>query len=184
MDSDQERLSQRCADIALLVMDVDGVLTDGGIIHTDSGTELKRFHVRDGSAIRIWQQQGKKAAFLSGRSSPAVAARARELGMETVIQGASDKLEGYRRILSQTGVRPEQTCVVADDLPDVPVLANCRLAVAVADACPEVRTMAHYVTRRAGGAGAVRETVELILRTQNCWDRVVEEYRNRKLADC
>jgi YrbI family 3-deoxy-D-manno-octulosonate 8-phosphate phosphatase len=184
MNTTEEPLSRRCADIDLLVMDVDGVLTDGGIIHTDNGTELKRFHVRDGSAIKVWQQQGKKAAFLTGRSSLAVATRARELGIETVIQGASDKLEAYRQILSQTGMRPEQTCVVADDLPDIPVLVNCRLAVAVADACPEVRTMAHYVTQRAGGTGAVRETVELILRTQKRWDRVGEEYRNRTLADC
>jgi YrbI family 3-deoxy-D-manno-octulosonate 8-phosphate phosphatase len=174
-------LIDRCAKIELLVLDVDGVLTDGGIIYTEEGTELKKFHVRDGSAIKIWQRQSKRLAFLSGRSSGAVALRASELGVEIVLQGISDKLQGFQQILEQTDKRPEQACFVGDDLPDLPVLANCGFAVGVADACAEVIELAHHVTRLPGGKGAVRETIELILRAQNRWNGAVVGFRNGKL---
>src|SRR5262249_40305874 len=144
-------------------------------------TELKKFHVRDGSAIKLWQRQSKRLAFLSGRTSGAVALRSSELGVETVLQGVSDKLQGFQQILLQTDKQPEQACFIGDDLPDLPVLANCGFAVAVADACAEVIELAHYVTRLPGGKGAVRETIEVILRAQNQWNRAVEEFRNRKL---
>src|SRR5207302_1911975 len=106
---------------------------------------------------------------ISGRSSRAVEVRAAELGISFVLQGAADKRPAYQRVLTEMGVRAEQVCFVGDDVPDLPILHNCGLAVAVADACPEVRTAAHYVTSTAGGRGAVRETVELILRCQNRW---------------
>jgi 3-deoxy-D-manno-octulosonate 8-phosphate phosphatase (KDO 8-P phosphatase) len=133
--------------------------------------------VRDGSAIKLWRQQSKEAAFLTGRTSRAVELRAAELGVTRVVQGTRDKLEGFRQILHETGMKPQQACFIGDDLPDLPVLANCGLAVAVADACPEVAAQAHYVTRAAGGMGAVRETIELVLRSQNHWDNIVEQYR-------
>jgi YrbI family 3-deoxy-D-manno-octulosonate 8-phosphate phosphatase len=162
-------LADRCAGIELLVVDVDGVLTDGGIVHGSGGLEMKRFHVRDGFGLRAWQRVGKRAALITGRSSPVVEVRAREVGIDFVFQGAADKWPAYRGLLEQTGLAPEAVCYIGDDLPDLPPLRHCGLAVAVADGCPEVRAQAHYVTERPGGGGAVREVIELVLRCQGQW---------------
>src|SRR5262249_43387571 len=159
-------LAERCARIELLLLDVDGVLTDGSIVYTDDGIELKRFHVRDGSGLMIWQHVGKRAALISGRTSRAVEGRAAELGIAPAIQGKGEKLPALREVLNAVGVQPEQVCAIGDDVPDLPVLRRCGLAVAVADACPEVIADADYVTRAVGGRGAVRETIELILSSQ------------------
>jgi 3-deoxy-D-manno-octulosonate 8-phosphate phosphatase (KDO 8-P phosphatase) len=159
-------LAERCAAIELLVLDVDGVLTDGGIVYGDPGVEWKRFHVRDGSGLKFWQEAGKRVAIISGRTSRVVEMRAAELGISAVAQGAADKLAAYRALTAASGLTAAQACVVGDDVPDLPVLANCGLAVAVADACAEARAAAHYVTQMAGGQGAVREVIELILRCQ------------------
>jgi 3-deoxy-D-manno-octulosonate 8-phosphate phosphatase (KDO 8-P phosphatase) len=169
-------LAERCERIELLALDVDGVLTDGRIVYSDNGVEVKAFHVRDGSGLKLWQLEGKRAAVITGRTSSVVNVRAAELGIAPVIQGAADKLAGFRRLLAEVPVAPEQVCYVGDDLPDLPVLRRCGLAVAVADACAEVRARAHYVTRARGGCGAVREVVELILRCQGRWRQVVERY--------
>jgi 3-deoxy-D-manno-octulosonate 8-phosphate phosphatase (KDO 8-P phosphatase) len=174
-------LSDRCARVELLVLDVDGVLTDGSIVYGDDGVEVKAFHVRDGSGLKLWQREGKRAAVISGRTSRAVEVRAAELGIDPVIQGTPDKLAAYRQLLAGAGLGPEQVCFVGDDLPDLPLLVNCGLAVAVADACPEVRAEAHYVTRARGGRGAVREVIELILRRQGRWQPAVERYRGERL---
>jgi YrbI family 3-deoxy-D-manno-octulosonate 8-phosphate phosphatase len=174
-------LRQRCARIELLVVDVDGVLTDGGIVYADDGAELKRFHVRDGYALKIWRRQGKRAAVITGRRSRAVSVRCAEVGIETVLQGAEDKLAAYRQLLAAAALAPQQVGCIGDDLADLPLLGNCGLAVAVADACPEVRQDAHYVTQAPGGRGAVRETVELILHCQGQWQQVVEGYRGQRL---
>jgi 3-deoxy-D-manno-octulosonate 8-phosphate phosphatase (KDO 8-P phosphatase) len=182
MADSPDRLSQRCAPIELLLLDVDGVLTDGGIIYGDDGVELKEFHVRDGAGLQLWRRAGKRAAILTGRTSRVVEVRAAEVGISTVLQGAADKLAGYRSLLRQTGATPEQVCFVGDDLPDLPVLRNCGLPVAVADACPEALEDAHYVTGAAGGRGAVREVIELILRCQGHWQKIVEQYRNEALG--
>jgi 3-deoxy-D-manno-octulosonate 8-phosphate phosphatase (KDO 8-P phosphatase) len=167
-------LAARCAPIELLLLDVDGVLTDGGIIYADEGEELKQFHVRDGSGLKFWQLAGKRAAILTGRTSRVVDVRAREIGIAPVIQGAADKLAAFRDLLGQLALTPEQVCFVGDDLPDLPVLRACGLAIAVADACPEVRLAAHHVTRTRGGKGAVREGIELVLRAQGRWQPIVE----------
>jgi 3-deoxy-D-manno-octulosonate 8-phosphate phosphatase (KDO 8-P phosphatase) len=174
-------LQARCTAIELLIVDVDGVLTDGGIIYSDDGAELKQFHVRDGSGLQIWRFVGKRAAIITGRKSNVVAVRAAELGIDPVIQGAPEKLPAYRDLLRDGGWRPEQVCFVGDDVPDLPVLRNCGLAVAVADACPEVLADAHYVTQAAGGRGACREAIELILRCQGLWQAVVEKFRGAGL---
>jgi 3-deoxy-D-manno-octulosonate 8-phosphate phosphatase (KDO 8-P phosphatase) len=174
-------LAERCAPIELLLLDVDGVLTDGSVILAGAEVEVKAFHVRDGSALAIWRREGKQAAIVSGRNSPAVARRATELGIDRVLQGVSDKLAALRQVLADTGLRPDQVAAVGDDLPDLPVLQSVGLAVAVADACSEVRHAAHYVTLTQGGRGGVRETVELILGCQGVWGRVVERYRNERL---
>jgi 3-deoxy-D-manno-octulosonate 8-phosphate phosphatase (KDO 8-P phosphatase) len=176
-------LMQRCALIDLLVLDVDGVLTDGGIIYTDDGVELKKFHVRDGSALMIWKHAGKRSAIISGRKTKAVEVRAAELGISPVFQGETEKLPCLRQTLAATRLKPEQVCCIGDDLPDLPLLRNCGLAVAVADACPEVLAEAHFVTRTRGGKGAVREVVELILSCQGLWPKVVEHFRNQLLPE-
>jgi 3-deoxy-D-manno-octulosonate 8-phosphate phosphatase (KDO 8-P phosphatase) len=170
-------LRERCSRVELLVLDVDGVLTDGSIIYGDNGVEVKAFHVRDGSGLKAWQLAGKRAAIITGRSSRVVEVRAAELGLSPVFQGAVDKWEAYRQILAGGGWKPEQVCVLGDDLPDLPLLADCGLAVAVADACPEVRAAAHYVTNAAGGRGAVREAVEVIMRCQESWPQVLRRFQ-------
>jgi 3-deoxy-D-manno-octulosonate 8-phosphate phosphatase (KDO 8-P phosphatase) len=179
---DAVSLVDRCKSIELLLLDVDGVLTDGAIVYGGNGLELKSFHVRDGSGIKVWRQAGKKAAILSGRSSPAVDVRAKELDIEPVIQGAASKMAGYRQILATSGTIPGRVCVIGDDIPDLPLLYNCGLAVAVADACPDVIANAHYVTRAAGGRGAVREVIEMILGCQKQWQSVVARLVNESLS--
>lgn len=171
-------LQERCQRIRLLVLDVDGVLTDGGIVHGSPELETKSFHVRDGSALTFWRRAGHRSAVITGRCSPLVDRRAREVAIDFVFQGASDKLDVYQKLLEQTGMAATETCYVGDDLPDVPVLRHCGLAAAVADACPEVRADAHYITRSAGGRGAVREVIELILRCQGRWRQLLERLRN------
>jgi 3-deoxy-D-manno-octulosonate 8-phosphate phosphatase (KDO 8-P phosphatase) len=174
-------LAERCAAVRLLVLDVDGVLTAGGIQYASDGVELKTFHVRDGSALKLWRDTGRRAAIISGRASRVVEVRAAELGIDPVVQGAGDKLAAFREVLARTGLRPEQVAFVGDDLPDLPVLRNSGLAVAVADACPEVRADAQYVTRAPGGGGAVREAVELVLRCQGEWQAAVRRLRGETL---
>jgi YrbI family 3-deoxy-D-manno-octulosonate 8-phosphate phosphatase len=181
MPHNPSSLADRCARIDLLVLDVDGVLTDGGIIYADDGTELKKFHVRDGSGLKIWQYLGKRSAIITGRTSQVVTVRAAELGIEPVYQGAPEKMTAYRELLARGGWQPDQVCFLGDDVPDLPLLLHCGLAVAVADACPEVRAAAHYVTRAGGGRGAVRETIELILRCQGTWQQVVDRFRSDRL---
>jgi 3-deoxy-D-manno-octulosonate 8-phosphate phosphatase (KDO 8-P phosphatase) len=163
-------LADRCNAIELLVMDVDGVLTDGGIVYGSGGLEVKHFHVRDGSGLHAWHRAGNcRSAIVTGRSAPLVQSRADEMGVAFVIQGAADKLAALRSLLERAAVKATAVCYVGDDLPDLPPMRHCGLAVAVADACPEVRAGAHHVTRAPGGRGAVRETVELMLRCRGEW---------------
>jgi 3-deoxy-D-manno-octulosonate 8-phosphate phosphatase (KDO 8-P phosphatase) len=173
-------LAERMACIELLILDVDGVLTAGGVVYAAGESvgdwELKAFHVRDGSGVKFWREAGKRAAIITGRSSKVVARRAAELGIDPVIQGAADKLAAFEQILSLTGLKPHQAAAVGDDLPDVPVLRKAGLAVAVADACSEARRTAQFVTQSKGGQGAVRETIEWILRCQGAWQGVATRY--------
>ena len=166
--------AERLENVKLLLLDVDGVLTDGRIIYSSNGDELKSFHVRDGSALKFWQESGGRVAIVSGRTSPAVDRRAKELGINLLFQGCGEKLPSFRRILSVTGFRPDQVCAIGDDLLDLPVLKNCGVPVAVADAPAEVKAVAAYVTTAVGGAGAVRETVEWIMNGQATWRGIVE----------
>ena len=135
------------------MLDVDGVLTEGGVVYGTGGLEIKRFHVRDGSGLKAWRRAGRRSAFLSGRSSPVVDLRAVELGVDFVFQGASDKLPAYRRLLEDAALPPSAVCYVGDDLPDLPPMRDCGLAAAVADGCREARAAAHYVTRARAAAG-------------------------------
>jgi 3-deoxy-D-manno-octulosonate 8-phosphate phosphatase (KDO 8-P phosphatase) len=169
-------LVERCRRIELLLLDVDGVLTDGGITYTDQGAEIKTFHVRDGSGLKFWSAQGKKAGIITGRRSAIVERRAQELGIHAVIQGAGDKKAACERLLHEHGLKAEQACYIGDDLPDVPVMQLCGLGVAVADACPEAKQAAHFTTHAAGGRGAVREAIEWIMRAQGSWQALVAHY--------
>ncbi len=162
--------------ITMLVLDVDGVLTDGSIIYTSAGEEIKSFHVRDGAGLRYWHQAGNRAAILSGRSSPALARRAQELGITKIVTGVSDKATAFLEILEELSLSPAQTAYVGDDLPDIPVLRAAGLGIAVADAVEEVKDAAAGVTVTPGGRGAIREVVEAILRAQGSWERVLERF--------
>jgi 3-deoxy-D-manno-octulosonate 8-phosphate phosphatase (KDO 8-P phosphatase) len=172
-------LAARAARVRLLLLDVDGVLTDGRIVYADDGAELKRFHVRDGSGLKFWRDAGKRAAIVSGRTSAAVDRRAAELGVAPVLQGQGDKLPAFERVLSELGLEADEVCAVGDDLPDLPVLLRVGLAVAVADACPEVRAAADFVTPTSGGAGAVRDAVEWLMKLTGEWGAVVQSFRAR-----
>src|SRR5262245_23251086 len=168
-----QTLSERLARIEILLLDVDGVLTDGHIVYGGDGGEVKAFHVRDGSGLKAWRGLAKKAGIITGRSSKIVSLRAAELGLDAVVQGAEAKLPAFRGVLEKLGLAADQACYVGDDLPDLPVLDVSGLAVAVADACPEVIARAHYVTQRPGGNGAVREVIELILKSQGLWQAAI-----------
>jgi 3-deoxy-D-manno-octulosonate 8-phosphate phosphatase (KDO 8-P phosphatase) len=170
-------LAARCGPVELLLVDVDGVLTDGVIAVDDHGVETKHFHVRDGSAFDLWRKAGKRAAILSGRWAPAVNRRAAELGIAPVIQGASQKGAPFRQLITELGLDAAQVCYVGDDLADLPVLRAVGLAACPADAAPEVRQAAHLVAQANGGRGAIREVVEVILKHQGVWDGLVARYR-------
>jgi 3-deoxy-D-manno-octulosonate 8-phosphate phosphatase (KDO 8-P phosphatase) len=172
-----DQLAIRAAKIELLLLDVDGVLTDGSIIYTGDRLEIKRFHVRDGSGLKFWHLAGKRSAIISGRTSVAVELRAAELGISTVFQGRPEKLPAFETILRETGFKADQVCAVGDDLPDLPVLGRAGLGVAVADACPEVRDSVDYITATPGGHGAVREVIEWLLKLQGLWDGVLQSFK-------
>ena len=170
------KLEQRIAPIRLILCDVDGVLTDGGICFDNQGIETKTFHVRDGMGIRLWQNAGGTFGLLTARSSHIVKVRAAELGVDLIRQGFSDKLSVARQVMSEQRLEPSQVCYVGDDLPDIQLIDHVGLGVAVADAATEVRNAADFVTRSAGGRGAVRELVELVLQTRNLWDEVIRPF--------
>jgi YrbI family 3-deoxy-D-manno-octulosonate 8-phosphate phosphatase len=170
------KLAERCAAIRLLLTDVDGVLTDGGVLLDNQGVESKCFNIRDGLAVRLWQHAGGHAGIVTGRSSHVVKLRAAELDLEVVRQGVKDKLAEVEAIAASLGLQPEQLAYVGDDLPDVPAIRYAGLGIAVADAPEEVRNAADYVTSVAGGRGAVREVVELLLKNTGRWESVIEIY--------
>lgn len=164
-------MSQTLAEVMLLVLDVDGVMTDGSVFLDASGAETKRFNVRDGLGIKLWRRCGFKAAFLTARQSLAVERRAKELDVEIVVQGVHDKSKGLDEILAHFGVGPERAAYMGDDWPDVPVLRRVGFAMAVQDAAEEVKAAAALVTRARGGRGAVREAIEHILERKGLLER-------------
>ncbi len=172
-------LVERAQRIQLIVLDVDGVMTDGVIAIDDHGHEQKRFHVRDGSAIVGWVRSGGKVAILSGRKSRSVEHRARELGIEIVLQGNPQKIQGLHEILESTGTSADDTCFVGDDLPDLPLFRLVGLAACPSDSADEVRESAHFVSRFPGGRGAVQEVVSMLMKSQNLWQDHVQWYERR-----
>ena len=166
----------RAKKIRLLLLDVDGVLTEGRIVYDGKGREFKSFDIKDGQGIKLLQQAGLKVGILSGRRSSAVRLRARELGIEILYQKVLDKAKTLEGILQKNEIRIEQICFIGDDLADLPVLLRVGFAVAVADGVEEVKAKAHYVTHHPGGRGAVREICELILKSQGKWESVISKY--------
>jgi len=169
-------LDERCGRIRLILSDVDGVLTDGSVMLDNRGIEIKRYHIRDGVGIRLWQRAGYRFGLVTGRNSHSVQLRAAELGVEIVRQGVEDKWPSVEKIAKEFGLEADAVCFVGDDLPDLPAIRHVGLGVAVADAAEEVRSAAAYVTSLRGGGGAIRETVELILKNQNRWNDLTRKY--------
>ncbi|MCI0664569.1 MAG: HAD hydrolase family protein [Acidobacteria bacterium] len=165
-----EQIIARARKVRLLLVDCDGVLTDGSLYLTTLDDEVyeatKVFHVHDGHGVRLAHDAGLKIGVISGRSSAALAARAAELQITLLYQGVADKLEVYEQIKLLEGLSDEQIAYIGDDLPDLTVLSRAGLAVAVQDAVEEIRELVHFITKKPGGRGAVRETIELILKAQ------------------
>jgi 3-deoxy-D-manno-octulosonate 8-phosphate phosphatase (KDO 8-P phosphatase) len=166
----------RARRVKLLVLDVDGVLTDGRMTLTERGDELKSFHTHDGMGVNLARRAGIKVALVTGEKSAIGRMRGTKLGVEEVVLGSRRKAETVEELCAKLGVPLEDTAFMGDDLLDIPALERVGLAVAPANAVPEVRRMVDVVTRASGGAGAVRECVELILRAQGAWDRTVRGF--------
>jgi len=162
--------------VKMVVVDVDGVLTDGRIILDGEGNELKHFHVRDGSGLRYLQRVGIECAIITGRTSAAVARRADELGIVRVYQGAKVKLDAYEDLLGATGLADDEICYIGDDLPDLPIMKRVGFPACPADAVDLVKRVSSYVANLTGGHGAVREIAEHIMRGQGKWDLVLQRY--------
>jgi len=175
-----DEVTSRAAKIRLLLMDVDGVLTDGKLYFFPDAAgntiETKGFDSQDGIALHWIHWYGIKAGVISGRNSPATVERARQLKFEYVFQGTIEKVPIFEQILADAQLRPDQVAYVGDDFTDVILFERVGLAVATANARPEVKQLAHYVTRAPGGGGAVREVCELLLEAQGHWDKILEKY--------
>jgi 3-deoxy-D-manno-octulosonate 8-phosphate phosphatase (KDO 8-P phosphatase) len=169
-------MEERLKNIKLLILDVDGVMTDGRIIFDSNGVESKFFNVKDGHGIKMAQRAGIEFAIISGRHSQVVANRAAELGIVHVYQKATDKLTPYLDILEKTGLDDAQVAFMGDDVIDIPVLRRVGFAAAPADAVEEVLPHVHFITNNRGGWGAVREVCDLLLKGQESWETITARY--------
>ena len=165
-------IDEKAKNIQLLILDVDGVMTDGRIVMNDLGQEIKFFNVKDGHGIRLLLTAGIDVAIITGRESEAVRRRALDLGITSVYQGIKHKESVCKKIMEEKGLEKEQVCCMGDDLPDIPMLRCAGLPVAVADATYETRESALFVTRAPGGYGAVREMCEIILKAKGAWPEI------------
>jgi 3-deoxy-D-manno-octulosonate 8-phosphate phosphatase (KDO 8-P phosphatase) len=173
---ENHEVERRARRIKLLLMDCDGVLTDGRLWLTADGDEQKTFDVRDGQGISLCHRAGLKTGIISGRTSSAVDRRAEDLKMAYVRQYAKDKVRALDEILREARLSEDECAYIGDDLGDVPVLQRVELAIAVADAVAETKQVAHYVTRSPGGRGAVREVCEIILKAQGRWEELMHHF--------
>ena len=174
-DISQDVLS-RAAKVTTLVLDVDGVLSDGRIIYDEFGDELKCFDVQDGAGLVFWKRAGLKSAIITSRRAKLIKRRAKELGVDFLAQKALKKSAVLEMLMKRWRLLPEQVCAMGDDLMELPLLRRVGLAVAVSNAVEEVKAASHYVTQRPGGRGAVREVVDLILKTKGLWDDLLRSY--------
>jgi 3-deoxy-D-manno-octulosonate 8-phosphate phosphatase (KDO 8-P phosphatase) len=168
--------NHRLEQVRLLLLDVDGVLTAGEIVYSDSGEQLKFFNVRDGLGIRLLEDAEIKVGIVTGRGGRALRHRCDNLGIDLIFEGTRDKARVLPEIEKKTGVAADRTGFMGDDLPDLPIMRRVGLAIAVADAHPLVKTAAHIVTQAPGGRGAVREACEMILKAQKRWDDLMEKH--------
>lgn len=169
-------VERRAARVKLLLMDCDGVLTDGRVTLLENGDEQKSFHTRDGHGLVLLHRAGLRSGIISGRTSTAVERRARDLKISYLRQGTWNKVKDFAEVLTEAEVEPQEVAFVGDDVTDIPLMRRCGFSIAVADAGEETRAAAHYVTRLPGGFGAVREVCELILRAQGRWDDLMKRY--------
>jgi 3-deoxy-D-manno-octulosonate 8-phosphate phosphatase (KDO 8-P phosphatase) len=169
-------IDERAARIKLLLMDCDGVLTDGRITLLENGDEEKSFHTRDGHGLVLLHRAGLQSGIISGRTSTLVERRARDLGIAYVRQGTWDKIKDFAEVLAEAGVEENEVAYVGDDVTDIPLMHRCGFAVAVSDATAETRAAAHYTTTLPGGFGAIREVCELILKAQGRWPELMQRY--------
>ncbi len=167
---------KKASDVELVLLDVDGVLTDGSIVIDSEGRELKFFNVRDGHAIKLLQRAGIPVGFISGRFSEATLRRAKDLSVDKVYVGAKDKLSVFHDLLEELGTSEKKVCYIGDDLVDIPVMRRVGFPVAVGDAMDEVKKVAVYVTSLPGGKGAVREVAEIILKSKGLWEELTRRY--------
>lgn len=170
------KLEQRMQAIQLILSDVDGVLTDGGITFDNQGIEMKKFHVRDGLGIKLWQRTGHRFGIITARTSHIVKMRMTELGVDLIRQGSEDKLSVAVELMNDLELSPGEVCYIGDDLPDLRLLRHVGLAASVADGSAEVRAAAQIVTKSPGGQGAVRELIETILKVQGQWAELVKSF--------
>lgn len=170
------KLDQRMQPIRMILSDVDGVLTDGGIQYDNQGVETKKFHVRDGMGIKLWQTAGHRFGIITARSSHVVKLRMAELGIDIVRQGSGDKLSVAKEIIEDLEIDPTEICYIGDDLTDLRLMQHVGLAATVSDATTECCSAAHIVTKSAGGNGAIRELIETILKSQDRWTEIVKSY--------
>ena len=168
--------------VQLLLLDCDGVLTDGGVTWSESGIEQKTFNIRDGLGIKLWQQAGFQVGIVTGRSSQVVKWRATELSIDFVKQGIGDKVATVSELIASCDLDWDSVAYIGDDLPDLPVIQRVGFGVAVADACLEVKEASDFTTQLPGGKGAVRETVEVLLRSRGCWKSLIEQYQGNGIA--
>lgn len=176
-DSAEMRLLLSKAEpIRLLLLDVDGVLTDGSLIYTEDGVEGKAFNTQDGFGLSLLQKAGVDVGFITARSSKLVSRRASELGVKYIFQGIGNKLDSYKEIIRQSQLKPYQLCYMGDDWIDLAVLSRVGLAACPANSVPEVRDICHFVTNRSGGSGAVREVCDLIVLAQGAHDNLLQQY--------
>jgi 3-deoxy-D-manno-octulosonate 8-phosphate phosphatase (KDO 8-P phosphatase) len=176
MQTSLELAMEKARKLKLLILDVDGVLTDGKLFFDNEGNEYKAFHARDGHGIKLLRQSGVEVAVISGRKSNSVALRMKNLGIELVYQGHENKRAAFNEIIEKTGFSPEQTAHVGDDLLDLPIMIRVGLAIAVCDANFAVKERADWCTTLAGGHGAVREVCDFIMQAQGRFDEIVNAY--------
>ncbi len=169
-------MEKKLAAIKMLLLDVDGVMTDGRIIYDNEGNEMKAFDVKDGHGLKMLQRAGIKIGIITGRSSAVVQRRAEELGFDALFQGALTKLEPYGQILNEFGLTDEQVAYVGDDVVDLPILRRAGFSATVADAVPDLLPLVDYVCKRKGGRGAVREICDMLLRAQGHWEGLTKRY--------
>jgi len=178
-----ESLRERLKKVRLVILDVDGVLTDGRIVMDEDGKELRFFDVKDGFGVRAMIEMGVSVAVISGRAAPCVARRLEGLGVRDVYQGVREKRKPFAELLDKHGLEPEEVLFVADDVYDLPLFGEVGVKVAVSDATEEVRRAADWVTKRPGGRGAVREVAEALLAAKDLWRRVLEKLHDERRED-